>query len=293
MDLLHRLLGAGAAGALAGALSFACAAAAPRPPGHGHGRRLGQEASAVRFRHRYLPGPPVPAGVARRLVVARERLPVRAGEAVQVVDHLAVAQRQLADELLLRPQARRRTSRRSRSCPFSTRSTATSARAPTERWPSSSCLISRAGFQVERDHVVQRHPHGQELAHHVEHVLHARVHAADVQVGRDGVGEEALLDRRHRDAPGEAAAAVADVEDHAALAALARGRGSRGPSRPARRAGPSTCGCRCRPGRSFFVTQLGRPAARACWRRSRPSPGCSPRVPASTARSTGVHSGPA
>ena len=42
----------------------------------------------------------------------------------------------------------------------------------------------------------------------------------DVEVGRDRVGEEAGLDRRHRDAPDEAAAAVPDVEDHAALPAL-------------------------------------------------------------------------
>src|SRR5712691_3596901 len=72
--------------------------------------------------------------------------------------------------------------------PFSTRSTATSAGAPTDRFPRSSRLISRAGCHVER------HPHIKELRHHVQHVLHARVHAADVQVGRDRIGYEALLD---------------------------------------------------------------------------------------------------
>ena len=200
--------------------------------------------------------------------------------------------RQLADEPLRSPSRRAPYMSTKPKRPFSTRSTATSARAPTDRWPSASCLISRAGFQVDsRDHVVERHAHRQELAHHVEHVLHAGVHAADVQVGRDRVGEEAILHRRHRDAPEEAAAAVADVEDHAALAALEQRRVRRGPTDPARRGARSTRACRCR--RAAASSSPARASGRSGWFAPKSTiTGMFASVPASTARSTGVHSGP-
>ena len=47
------------------------------------------------------------------------------------------------------PRARRPRSPQTRTAPFSTRSTATSASAPTSRLPSSVRLISLAGFQVD------------------------------------------------------------------------------------------------------------------------------------------------
>src|SRR5947209_15227549 len=62
--------------------------------------------------------------------------------------------------------------------------------------------------------------HGQKLTHGVEHVLHAGIHASDVQIGRNGIGQEALLNSGNCDAPSEAAAAVPDVEDDASFAAL-------------------------------------------------------------------------
>ena len=68
-----------------------------------------------------------------------------------------------------------------------------------------------------QNHVLQRHPQREELAHDVEHVLHARVHAADVKVGRDGVGIEAFLEGLHGRAEHEAPGPVADVEDDALL----------------------------------------------------------------------------
>ena len=71
---------------------------------------------------------------------------------------------------------------------------------------------------VGGDDVLQRHAEVHDLRHHVEDVLHAGVLAAGVQVGADDVREEALLGGRHRLPPQEAAAAVADVEEHAALA---------------------------------------------------------------------------
>ena len=54
----------------------------------------------------------------------------------------------------------------------------------------------------------------------VEDVLHAAVHAADVQVGADDIGIEALLGRGHGLAIEKAATAMPRVEDDAALARL-------------------------------------------------------------------------
>ena len=45
-----------------------------------------------------------------------------------------------------------------------------------------------------------------------------RVHTAHVQIGGDGIGRPALLDRRNRLAEQETAPAMAHVEDNAALA---------------------------------------------------------------------------
>ena len=73
------------------------------------------------------------------------------------------------------------------------------------------------------DHFVQRHPQDQELAHDIEHVLDAGVLAAGMQVRRERIGEEPLLDDRHGHAPDEAAAAMTDVEDHPALASFEQG----------------------------------------------------------------------
>ena len=68
---------------------------------------------------------------------------------------------------------------------------------------------------------------------HVEHVLHARVHAVHVQVGGDGIGREALPDGGNRLPKRKAAAAVPHVEDDAALFALRTGRAAVCPGRPA------------------------------------------------------------
>ncbi len=71
-----------------------------------------------------------------------------------------------------------------------------------------------------RHHIVDGESQDQELAHQVQHVLHAAIHAPDVQVRGDRVREKAFLDCRRGDPPGEAPASVADVEDDAALASL-------------------------------------------------------------------------
>src|SRR5262249_21764588 len=67
-----------------------------------------------------------------------------------------------------------------------------------------------------QDHVIKRHPQGEKLAHHIEHVFHAGVGTAGVQVCGDRVGKKALLHNWHRDPPGETPAAVPDIEKDAA-----------------------------------------------------------------------------
>ena len=75
--------------------------------------------------------------------------------------------------------------------------------------------LARGRPRGSQNHLVQRHAHIQELRHHVQHVLHARIHAADVQVGGDGIRPEPLAHRRHRLPEQKAAAAMPHVEDHA------------------------------------------------------------------------------
>src|SRR5262249_44091833 len=100
-------------------------------------------------------------------------------------------------------------------------------------------LVERAGAVPRRaqDHVFQGQAQGQELAHDVEHVEHACVHAVGVQVGGDGVGDKAFLDDGDGDAPGETAAAVADVEEDAAAAA--DGQARIGPARRSQLVAPA------------------------------------------------------
>src|SRR5215813_13833718 len=78
--------------------------------------------------------------------------------------------------------------------PFSSRSTATSAGAPTERCPNSSCWISLAGFQVDRRITSSR----------------------DIPIARN----ESRLHQRNRASPAETRSSVANVENDAAFAAL-------------------------------------------------------------------------
>jgi hypothetical protein len=70
------------------------------------------------------------------------------------------------------------------------------------------------------DHILERHPHIQEFRHHIQLILHARVDAARVNVGGNGVGQKALLNGRDRLAELERGAAVTDVKQNAALARL-------------------------------------------------------------------------
>src|SRR5712672_223488 len=70
------------------------------------------------------------------------------------------------------------------------------------------------------DHFDQRLAHGKKFRHGRGHVLHTSVHAAAVEVGRNRIGIESLLDGGHGVTEYKTATAVADIEDHAALAGL-------------------------------------------------------------------------
>jgi hypothetical protein len=73
------------------------------------------------------------------------------------------------------------------------------------------------------DDVGDGHAEGQELRHGDEVVIGRAVDAQHVNVGADDVGGEAGLQHFFSDGEGEGALAVADVEDHAALARLPDG----------------------------------------------------------------------
>src|SRR6266403_285046 len=82
------------------------------------------------------------------------------------------------------------------------------------------CAIDHGrGFDRRHgDYVLKREAEPHELAHDPGQIRHARrVAGEDVDVGGNGVGQAALLDRGFRYRVVEAAATVTDVEDHAAL----------------------------------------------------------------------------
>ena len=104
-------------------------------------------------------------------------------------------------------------------------------------------------------------------------------------------GMKSLLHRGHRDAPRETAAAVAHIEDDAALAPFDHPRIHFAVivefvPQP----GIAVRVDVARP--QFLGQQIGQRALRMIVRRNPPSPESSPALPASTACSTGVHSGP-
>src|SRR5712691_1126555 len=68
-----------------------------------------------------------------------------------------------------------------------------------------------------KNHIVERHSHREEFVHHVEHVLHSGVHAADVEIGGNGIGQESLSHGGHGNPPGKAPSSMADVENHSTL----------------------------------------------------------------------------
>src|SRR5438093_107452 len=71
-----------------------------------------------------------------------------------------------------------------------------------------------------QNHFIERHSHVEELRHHIQHVLHAGVHAADVQVSGNRIGNKTLLDCGNGLAKKQAATAVTNVEDDSALSGL-------------------------------------------------------------------------
>ena len=150
--------------------------------------------------------------------------PCRSCQSIEIVNNLAVAQRQLCNDPLRALQNRAGTVDEPDAafldppgCDVGVRSDAQVA----ER-----VLPHRAG-RVPRgppNDLVERESEREELAHHVRHVFHAAAHARDVQIGGDDVGQKAFFDGRHRNAPREAGRAVADIEQDAAFSRLPEGR---------------------------------------------------------------------
>ena len=66
------------------------------------------------------------------------------------------------------------------------------------------------------DDFIGRHAHREELIHDVQHVFHAGIHAADVEVGGYGVGDKAILD--HGNGERELEAAAAGIVKHLGIA---------------------------------------------------------------------------
>jgi hypothetical protein len=77
------------------------------------------------------------------------------------------------------------------------------------------------GVRRHADDLVQRQTEEQELRHRRGEIEHRTVQVVDVQVARDGAGGEPLGQRSPGHREGEAAHAVADVEDDAAGCCLA------------------------------------------------------------------------
>src|SRR5262249_50928372 len=69
----------------------------------------------------------------------------------------------------------------------------------------------------EFDGFIEGHIEIEKFGKDVAHIFHSSVHAADVKVGGDGIGMKALMNSGICLARVEAAAAMADVENNAAL----------------------------------------------------------------------------
>ena len=141
------------------------------------------------------------------------------------------------------------------------------------------------------DHLVERHAQGQELAHDGHQSLapatmESVLRSVEIESGSN---PSLMIGTATRQV--KLAAAVADVEDHAALAALEQSRDWRARRGPARRAARNTRACRCLRG---GASSSGVPPATSPERRGRKSTmtGILAIVPASTARSTATKSRP-
>src|SRR5215510_1504678 len=162
----------------------------------------------------------VPASVTGLFIISREFVPVRPCNSIQIVDHFSFSKRQLASELL----------RSSQPSPMHVYEAESAFLEPQygdvghgarRQMPQFLALdLSGRIPRGTKNHVVNRHPHRQKLVHHIEHVFHPGVHAPDVEIGGNGIGNEALFHRRHGDPPQKAAASMSHVKDHSALSAF-------------------------------------------------------------------------
>ncbi len=101
--------------------------------------------------------------------------------------------------------------------PRSISSTVASPSSPGFSVPRSSRRTARGGVDgAGANDFLQRHAEAKELRHGHQHVVGRPADRGQVHVRGDHVRQEAVLQHRHRGRETERAAAVADVEDHAA-----------------------------------------------------------------------------
>src|SRR5579864_2775998 len=164
-----------------------------------------------------MPDGPIPTGITLRLVLSPEFVPILARDTVQIVNDLAVTNRQLTQKFLSPPHFGAIHIDKAEAAMLQAQHR--NIRCGTHREMSHFLMLdlTRGIPRRARDHIVQRHPYIQKLGHDVQHVLHAGVHAGDVQVGRDRIRDKSLLDRRHCLPKQKTASAMSHIEDHAAL----------------------------------------------------------------------------
>src|SRR5450755_340013 len=144
--------------------------------------------------------------------------PILAGDPVEVPDHAPVAQRQFALQLA-RALHPRPISIHKTEVPFlhpQDRDIGRRANRQTSQFLVPDLARGRPGRT--QDHFIERHADIQELRHYIQHVLHARVHATDVQVGGDRIRPKPLAHGGHCLAKKKTSPAMAHIEDDPAPA---------------------------------------------------------------------------
>ncbi len=68
-----------------------------------------------------------------------------------------------------------------------------------------------------QNNIFYRHSHVQEFRHHIGHVFHSGIHAPDMQVGRNRIWQEPLMNGGVRLAERKAGATMAYIKNYAAL----------------------------------------------------------------------------
>ncbi len=125
---------------------------------------------------------PIPTRVADGAVVLWQSVPIRACQAVEIVNHFPVAKGQFAGQLLCSLLSRAVHVHKPVVAFLQPQHSQVGQSAHREM-PEFLMLDLACGIPGRaQDHVFERNSQRQELVHDVQHVFHTRVHAADMQV---------------------------------------------------------------------------------------------------------------